>query len=89
MSRLGPITAALEEDIKRELRQRGIVVWLDKNSAYKGYVDSLVERYELKDFPFPVMPFRGSYLELLFSLEIYGNGLDREPLLIHMPGHTE
>ena len=89
MSRLGPITAALEEDIKRELRQRGIVIWLDKNAAYTGYVDSLVERYDLKDFPFPVMPFRGSYLELLISLENYGNGLDREPLLIHMPGHSE
>ncbi|RJP85374.1 MAG: BREX-6 system phosphatase PglZ [Desulfobacteraceae bacterium] len=89
MSKIGPITALLEEDVKRELRQRGIVVWLDKHAVYSEYVDSLAERYMAKDFPFPVVSFRGSFLEMMFALEGYENGLDQEPILIHMPGHTE
>ena len=36
-----------------------------------------------------VVGFRGSFLDLLFKLEPYGSGLDKQPLLIHMPGFTE
>ena len=89
MSQLGPITVVLEEEVMRELRQRGIVVWLDKDGSYTPYVDALAERYKRGEFFAPVVPFRGSYLDMMLALETYGNGLDPEPLLIHMPGHTE
>jgi PglZ domain len=89
MSELGIITTVLEAEVKTELRQRGIVIWLDKDSYYNNYVDSLIERHARGDFFAPVVAFRGSYLEMLLALENYGNGLDPEPLLIHMPGHTE
>jgi Cys-tRNA synthase (O-phospho-L-seryl-tRNA:Cys-tRNA synthase) len=45
MSQSGPITAALEEEMTRALRQRGMVVWLDKDGHYTTYVDALVERH--------------------------------------------
>ena len=83
------IATYLEEEIKRELRQRGIVVWLDKDNHYGSFVDSLVDRHAQETFFAPVIAFRGSYLEMLLALEPYGNGLQPEPLLIHMPGHTE
>ena len=83
------IATYLEEEIKRELRQRGIVVWLDKDNHYGSFVDSLVDRHDQETFFAPVIAFRGSYLEMLLALEPYGNGLQPEPLLIHMPGHTE
>lgn len=89
MSQLSPITTVLEAELKRELRQRGIVIWLDKDGYYNSYVDELISRYNRGDFFAPVVAFRGSYLEMVFALEPYGNGLDPEPLLIHMPGHTE
>jgi hypothetical protein len=89
MPQLSPITNALEEELKRELRQRGIVVWLDKDGHYTAYVDELAKRYANGDFFAPVVAFRGSYLEMLLDLEPYGNGLDPEALLIHMPGHNE
>ncbi|WP_292822740.1 BREX-6 system phosphatase PglZ [Nostoc sp. JL33] len=89
MSQLSPITAVLEAELKRELRQRGIVIWLDKDGYYNSYVDELITRYNRGDFFAPVVGFRGSYLEMVLALETYGNGLDPEPLLIHMPGHTE
>ena len=86
---MGIITTFLEEELKQELRQHGIVVWLDKDGHYTAYVDRLVERYTQGDFFAPVIPFRGSYLETILALENYGNGLDPERLLIHMPSHTE
>src|SRR5262249_41380884 len=89
MSQLGPITAALEEEVTRTLRQRGIVIWLDKDGNYTAFVDALVERHTRNEFFAPVVPFRGSYLDMMLALAPYGNSLDPEPLLIHMPGHTE
>jgi hypothetical protein len=86
---LGPITTALEEELKQELRQHGISVWLDKDAAYNAYINHLIERYHQGEFPFPVISFRGSYLEMLLALEPYGNGEYPDRLLIHMPGHTE
>ncbi len=34
MTELGIITSVLEVEVKKELRQHGIVVWLDKDACY-------------------------------------------------------
>ncbi|MBD2510110.1 BREX-6 system phosphatase PglZ [Nostoc muscorum FACHB-395] len=83
------ITSYLEDEIKQKLREQGIVIWLDKDAHYNSYVDELITRHRQGEFFAPVVAFRGSYLEMLFALESYGNGLVPEPLLIHLPGHTE
>jgi hypothetical protein len=85
---LGTITASLEDDLKQRVRQHGIVIWLDKDAHYTGYVDQLVQRYQNQDFPFPVVPFRGSYLEMLLALEPYGNGDLPDRVIVHLPGHN-
>jgi hypothetical protein len=79
----------LEDEIKRELRQRSLIIWLDKDGHYTEFVDTLIQRYQQGDFFAPVVAFRGSYLDMLFALEPYGNGEDADRILIHMPGHTE
>lgn len=89
MTALGPVSQALEREVAGEVRRQGIVVWLDKDDAYKGFVEHLAARSGAGEFPHPVVGFRGSFLELLFELEPYGSGLDRQPLLIHMPGFNE
>lgn len=78
----------LENDVKQSIRRQGIVLWLDADSRYTEFVDRLITRHQAGDFDFPVVGFRGSYLELLLQLENYGNGLDPEPLLIHLPNHN-
>ncbi|ESA32469.1 hypothetical protein N836_26035 [Leptolyngbya sp. Heron Island J] len=88
MSSLGPITTTLEADVSRELRQQHLVIWLDKDSHYTDYVDELAQRYSQGDFFAPVIPFRGSYLEMMLALENHGNKETPDLLLIHMPGHT-
>lgn len=78
----------LENDIKENIRRQGIVLWLDADSRYTEFVDRLIARHQTGDFAFPVVGFRGSYLELLLKLENYGNGLDPDRLLIHLPNHN-
>lgn len=85
---LGPITTTLEAEISRELRQQHLVIWLDKDSHYTTYVDKLAQRHAQGDFFAPVIPFRGSYLEMMLALENHGNKATPDLLLIHMPGHT-
>lgn len=89
MTDIGAASQALEQEVKNELRRQGIVVWLDKDKAYSKFVDELSARHARGDFPYPVVGFRGSFLELLLSLEPHGSGLDKQPLLIHMPGYNE
>lgn len=89
MSNLGLITKTLEAEVTEQLRQKGIVVWLDKDAHYNAYVDRLIERHDQGEFFAPVIAFRGSYLEMILALDNYGSGLDPEPLLIHLPNHTE
>lgn len=82
----GPVSQVLEQEILAKLRRQGIIVWLDKDATYTRFVDKLVARRVEGDFPFPVVGFRGSFLEIIFQLEPYGSDLDPQPLLIHMPG---
>jgi len=84
-----PISAALEQEVRGELRRRGIVVWLDRDDCYSGFVDALAGGYARGDFPYPVVPFRGSFLSTMLALEDLETGLDQTPLLIHLPGFTE
>ncbi len=86
----GLVSAALEQEIAAEVRRQGTVVWLDKDGSYTAFVDALVARRAAGEAAFPVVGFRGSFLDLLLKLEPFGDGLDPQPLLIHMPGfHPE
>ena len=89
MTEVGAASLALEQEVQSELRRQGIVVWLDKDKAYSKFVDGLAARHRRGEFPYPVVGFRGSFLELLLNLEPYGSGLDKQPLLVHMPGFNE
>lgn len=86
---LGPVTQTLEREVASELRRQGILIWLDKDEHYRTFVDGLSTRATAGVFPHPVVSFRGSFLELLLTLEPFGSGLDKAPLLIHMPGFNE
>jgi hypothetical protein len=97
----GPLERALVDELRETLRQRGIVFWLDKDGHYTGLVDRLCAAQKAAqktaqkagqeggDLAYPVVPFRGSYLEMMLALEPFANELVPERVLIHMPGHTE
>ena len=82
----------LSENLERQINsqvRKGLVVWLDKDGLYTSFVDSLAERRAEGKFAAPVVAYRGSYLELFLALESAQEGLDSEPLLLHIPGHTD
>jgi len=82
------LSEALERQISTQVR-KGLVVWLDKDGLYSEFVDRLAERRAQGQFSAPVVAYRGSFLELMLAMEKTQEGLDSEPLLLHVPGYTD
>ena len=68
MSDVGPVSVALEADLRREVQRNGLVVWLDRDGHYTAFVDRLVAKSKAAQIPYPVAAFRGSHLELMLAL---------------------
>lgn len=86
---LGPVSKALEADLQTWVRRHGIVVWLDLDGHYTGFVDRLIQSRVAGELPFDVKAFRGSHLQLMLDLESVGGGIDKPQLVIHLPGFNE
>ncbi|GMV42203.1 MAG: hypothetical protein AMXMBFR64_39190 [Myxococcales bacterium] len=85
----GPVSAALEADLRTWVRRHGVVVWLDLDGHYTGFVDRLRERRAAGELPYEVAAFRGSHLALMLALEGAAAGVERAPLVVHLPGFNE
>ena len=84
---IGPVSKALEAELRDLARAYGIVVWLDVEGTYTTFADGLADRAADGEFDIRVRRFRGSYLEMMLALE---NDLDqRLPLIVHVPGHNK
>lgn len=83
---LGPASALLEAELKRIVKERGLVIWLDAEDNYSRYVAGLERRAQRGEFPYPVVHFGGSFLELMLALEPHGNDLHPDKVLVHVPG---
>src|SRR5690348_7859180 len=82
---LGPVSATLEAELREEVRKHGVVFFLDKESTYTDFVDQLATC----GVPYPVCAYRGSFLELLLAMEPHATGVDKTPMLVHLPGFVE
>ncbi|MBK7193083.1 MAG: hypothetical protein IPH80_11425 [Myxococcales bacterium] len=89
MTDLGPVSTSLYAELRELARQRGIVVWLDKEGSYTAFADELAARSAREPTALPVRRFRGSYLEVMLAHEDLQDGVAMTPLVIHVPGHTE
>lgn len=78
-----PASRLLTAELSRKVRERGIVVWLDAERKYSELASTLRDRFE---FRYPVVSHQGSYLELVLALREFGNGLQPEHVLVHLPG---
>jgi hypothetical protein len=84
---MGPVSQALEVELRELARAYGIIVWLDAEGSYTTFADALANRATKGEFDIRVRRFRGSYLETILALE---NDLDqRLPLIVHVPGHNK
>jgi PglZ domain. len=89
MTALGPISAALEAELRKQVQQNGIVIWLDRDGHYSQLVDQLQAQRADGGLPYAVHGFRGSHLALMLELDAVAAGSDPPRLLIHLPGFTE
>jgi hypothetical protein len=85
----GPISTALEAELRKQVQQNGIVVWLDRDGHYSQLVDQLQAQRADGQLPYAVHGFRGSHLALMLDLDAVAAGSDPPRLLIHLPGFTE
>lgn len=85
----GPVSAALEADVRNQTRKHGVVVWLDLDDHYTSFVDRLTELRAAGALPYAVHAYRGSFLELLLALEHVASGSERPQVLLHLPAFTE
>lgn len=85
----GPVSATLEADLRGSILKKRIVLWLDLDKHYSGFVDRLIRMKDEGAIPYEVRAFRGSHLELLLALEPLENGVEMTPLVIHLPGFNE
>jgi hypothetical protein len=81
------VSRTLADEVKHKIREQGLVLWLDAEGQYTDVVDALAQGAH--DFEYPVVAFRGSFLEVMLGLEGYGNDLQPEHVLVHLPGMNE
>jgi len=84
-----PVSATLEADLRSWVRKHGVVLWLDLDDHYSALVDTLAARRAVGDLPYAVHAFRGSHLALMMDLEKLAGGVEKTPVVIHLPGFNE
>ena len=84
---VGPVSGALERELSTQVTRHDIVVWLDGDGAYRGFVDALSA--ESTEPGYRVVAYRGSFLELMLALEGAAAGVDRPRVVVHLPGFNE
>lgn len=89
MNPTAPVSAALEADLLTWVGNKGVLVWLDLDDHYSAFVHTLAARRAAGDLPFAIHAFRGSHLALMLELEGLAGGLEKPPLVIHLPGFNE
>lgn len=79
------VSGALERELRDKVRAKGLVVWLDADGTYTGFVDrKAASGGEVGGFR--VVGYRGSFLELMLAMEPLGSGVDKPKVVVHVPG---
>ncbi len=86
---LGPVSDALEREVRDHVRKNRVSMWLDSEGRYTGFVERLVAARAVEALPYEVRAFRGSFLELMMELAPLSSGVDPSHVIVHLPGFTE
>ncbi|MGK5091072.1 BREX-6 system phosphatase PglZ [Deltaproteobacteria bacterium TL4] len=82
---MGAVKDYLTKQLKEDLKVKGLCVWLDAQEDYTTYVRELQEKYQAQEFEYPVLTFKGSFLELMLELSPWFSSRQNQPCLIHLP----
>ena len=69
MGEPGLVSRALLEETTKKVRELGLVVWVDAEGHYSAWGDRLAAQSgtPAAPFPFPIVRYRNSFLELMRS----------------------
>jgi hypothetical protein len=68
---LGPLSTALEAELRKQVQQNGIFVWLDRDGHDQELVDRLQNLRAEEQLPSAIHGFRGSQLALMVDLAAF------------------
>ncbi len=85
----GPVSEAIEAELRTWVRKHGVVLWLDADDHYAALVDRLAQARSDDRLPYDVFAFKGSYLELSLQLEPLAGGFPPKPMVVHLPRFNE
>ena len=88
-SSFGPVSTELEQQLREQVQRNKLIVWLDSANSYTSFVDRLIAERTDGDLNYDVKAYRGSYLEMLLDLQELTGGVDKRPLVIHLPGFNK
>lgn len=88
---LPPASAELLRDLRKAVKRKGLVIWMDADGVYSQFAQRLKSLSSAKGFPFSVFAFEGSFLKLMLETENLNNGLKAEDdyAVIHLPGFND
>ena len=86
---MGVIAEHIQRKLEKDIREKGLLIWLDKEDEFSPFVDSLMESRKKGDFPYDVYAFRGSFLKLMIESKEILSGKSVPKCLIHMPRFNE
>ncbi len=86
---MGAVKEYLMGWIRRDLKAKGLCVWLDARGEYSEFVLELKARGERGEFEHPVLCFDGSFLELMIALTPRFSSKDNQPCLVYAPGLSQ
>ncbi len=86
---LGPVSRALEAELRAHVFRHGLVYWLDRDDHYSGFVRQLTELRGARELPYDVLSYQHSHLELMMALEGHVGAIDPPRLVIHLPAFNE
>lgn len=85
----GPVSAQLVRELKTTIKKKGLVVWLDAESQYSDLAQALAQGARSERFPYDIVQFDGSFLELMLGMEQVGNALYPDKVLVYVPGWND
>lgn len=85
----GPVSAALDAELRTQARKHGLVVWLDPLEHYSKFIDEMSAAPSGASPAYELCSFRGSYLELMQALEPLTGGVEPRRVVVHLPGLNE
>jgi PglZ domain len=86
---MGIIAEHIQRKLEKDIREKGLLIWLDKENEFTPFVDSLIQNRGEGNFPYDVYAFRGSFLQFMIESKEILSGKIVPKCLIHMPRFNE